>query len=97
MILFDTDTVIEILRGNKRVLKRRAEYPGEVAIAFMTAAELFFGAENSAYPVENKVLVEKFGGSIEIGELAIEESLVENNENKDGRLLPAGIFARWAK
>jgi 23S rRNA (cytosine1962-C5)-methyltransferase len=33
-------------------------------------------------------LVEKFGGSIEIGELTLEES-------KSGRLLPCGIFARW--
>ena len=34
-------------------------------------------------------LVEKFGGEIEKGELAIEES-------ETGRLLPAGIFARWS-
>ncbi|MBU6431508.1 MAG: class I SAM-dependent methyltransferase [Patescibacteria group bacterium] len=32
---------------------------------------------------------EKFGGDIEKGELAIEES-------ESGRLLPAGIFARWS-
>jgi 23S rRNA (cytosine1962-C5)-methyltransferase len=31
----------------------------------------------------------KFGGSIEIGELTIKES------GSDGRLLPCGIFARW--
>ena len=35
-------------------------------------------------------LTEKFGGSIEIGELAIEES-------DSTRLLPTGIFARWSK
>jgi 23S rRNA (cytosine1962-C5)-methyltransferase len=34
-------------------------------------------------------LTEKFGGEIEIGELAIEES-------KTKRLLPCGIFARWS-
>ncbi len=33
-------------------------------------------------------VMEGYGGSMEIGELAIEES-------KTGRLLPAGIFARW--
>jgi hypothetical protein len=32
----------------------------------------------------------KHKGTIEIGELAIEE-------NKTGRLLPSGIFARWSK
>lgn len=35
-------------------------------------------------------LTEKFGGTIEIGELAIEESGTD-------RLLPCGIFARWKK
>ncbi len=35
-------------------------------------------------------LVETYGGSIEAGELAIEES-------GSGRLLPTGIFARWSK
>jgi 23S rRNA (cytosine1962-C5)-methyltransferase len=34
-------------------------------------------------------LIEKFGGKIETGELAIEES-------KSKRLLPCGIFARWS-
>ena len=42
--------------------------------------------------VENslKEITKNLGGSIEIGELTIEES-------KTGRLLPAGIFARWSK
>jgi len=35
-----------------------------------------------------EILVKKYGGSIEIGELTIQES-------KFTRLLPAGIFARW--
>ena len=35
-------------------------------------------------------LVEKYGGTIEDGELAIEEK-------GSGRLLPSGIFARWSK
>ncbi len=60
MIVFDTDVCIELLRGNKKVLKKRKEYPGDVAISFMTVGELFYGAENSAFPVENRVLVEKF-------------------------------------
>jgi tRNA(fMet)-specific endonuclease VapC len=60
MILFDTDTCIEILRGNKKVIKKRSEYPGEIALSFMSIGELFYGAEISAYPVENWLLVEKF-------------------------------------
>lgn len=53
-----------------------------------------YSAGYSAIAYENILLplVEKYGGSIEIGELAISES------KKDGlptRLLPCGIFARW--
>ncbi len=53
-----------------------------------------YSAGYSAIAYENILLplVEKYGGSIEIGELAISES------KKDGlptRFLPCGIFARW--
>jgi 23S rRNA (cytosine1962-C5)-methyltransferase len=41
-----------------------------------------------AYKNSLEILQKKYGGTIEIGELTIEES-------KSGRLLPAGIFARW--
>ena len=50
-----------------------------------------YSAGYSAIAYENNLspLKEKFGGEIEKGELAIEES-------GSGRLLPAGIFARWS-
>ena len=53
-----------------------------------------YSAGYSAIAYENvlKDLVDKFGGSIEVGELAIEESKKGGSE---GRLLPCGIFARW--
>jgi hypothetical protein len=50
-------------------------------------------------------LKEKFGGDIEMGELAIEESPTNKISGSNGgnepqasqaRLLPCGIFARWA-
>ena len=41
-----------------------------------------------AYENSLKEITKNLGGQIEIGELTIEES-------KTGRLLPAGIFARW--
>lgn len=49
-----------------------------------------YSAGYSAIAYKNNLLSlkEKFGGEIEIGELAIEES-------ESGRHLPAGIFARW--
>jgi 23S rRNA (cytosine1962-C5)-methyltransferase len=48
------------------------------------------GYSSTAYKQNISDLLEKFGGKIEDGELAIEE--------KDtGRLLPSGIFARWSR
>ncbi len=48
-----------------------------------------YSAGYSAIAYENSLLplVKKFGGQVESGELTIEK--------KSGRLLPAGIFARW--
>lgn len=46
------------------------------------------GYSSIAYKNNLGVLVEKFGGKAEAGELTIEESVSK-------RLLPAGIFARW--
>ncbi len=43
-----------------------------------------------AYQNNLRDMMSKYKGTIEIGELAIEE-------NKTGRLLPSGIFARWSK
>jgi len=61
VILLDTDTCVEILRGNPVVLRRRAENRhAEAAVSFMTAAELFYGAERSAFPEDNLRLVEGF-------------------------------------
>ncbi|MCX6716224.1 MAG: hypothetical protein NT077_04435 [Candidatus Taylorbacteria bacterium] len=59
-----------------------------------------YSAGYSAVAYENNLLSikEKFGGNIEIGELAIEESVGKENADKEigPRLLPAGIFARWS-
>lgn len=51
-----------------------------------------YSAGYSAIAYRNilKVIVEKYGGLIESGELTLEES-------RSGRLLPCGIFARWGK
>lgn len=60
MIVLDTDICFEILRGKEKVLRRRLEYAGEIAVSFMTAAELHYGAENSRHVEENRLVVEKF-------------------------------------
>jgi tRNA(fMet)-specific endonuclease VapC len=60
VILLDTDTCVEVLRGNAKVKKRLSEYPGDAAISFMTMAELFYGAAHSRDPDKNGMVVEKF-------------------------------------
>lgn len=68
-------------------------------------APLFFlingySAGYSAIAYGNNLLPlkEKYGGKIEIGELAIEERAMSEKEVKKlpARLLPAGIFGRWS-
>ncbi len=60
MIIIDTDVCIHILRGNRSVIEQRQKTPDQVAVSFMTAAELFYGAEKSANPSKNRILVEQF-------------------------------------
>jgi len=69
----------------------------EACAQILTPEPLFiivngYSAGYSAVAYENslKEITKNLGGSIEIGELTIEES-------KTGRLLPAGIFARWSR
>ena len=60
MVILDTDVCIHILRGNFSVIEQRQKYSGQAAVSFMTAAELFYGAEKSANPVKNRTLVDQF-------------------------------------
>jgi 23S rRNA (cytosine1962-C5)-methyltransferase len=67
-------------------------------------APLFFiingySAGYSAIAYKNLLLplVEKFGGTIEIGELTLEESTRAGVATDSGRKLPCGIFARWER
>lgn len=59
MILLDTDICIHILRGNNKVIEERRKYPDQVAVSFMTVAELYYGAEKSANPTKNLSLIEQ--------------------------------------
>ena len=66
MILLDTDTCIELLKGNRRVLKHRGRHDDPVGICFMTIAELYYGAEKSREPEANFSAIEKLLLSLEI-------------------------------
>ena len=60
MRLLDTDTCIEILRGNRAVIERRSEVRDVVGTTWMTAAELHFGAARSNRPAPNRRVVAEF-------------------------------------
>lgn len=60
MIMLDTDTCIEMLRGNRQVLNKCSQYDGMICVSFMTVGELFYGASNSSRPNANNSLVEEF-------------------------------------
>ena len=60
MILMDTDVCVELLRGNKSVIEHRRNVADDIAVSFMTAGELFYGAERSSRPAHNRILVERF-------------------------------------
>lgn len=60
MRLLDTDTCIEILRGNRDVIERRAEVMDAVGTTSMTAAELHFGAARSKQRGPNRRVVAEF-------------------------------------
>lgn len=66
MILFDTDTCVELLRGNKRILQRCDRYDGIVGISFMSIAELYYGAEKSKDPSRNINTIDNLLLSLEI-------------------------------
>ena len=60
MKVLDTDTCVEILRGNLKVMERRVDQTEEVVTTWMTAGELYFGAACSRDPLGNRSLVEQF-------------------------------------
>lgn len=60
MKVLDTDTCIEILRGNEAVIERRAQTSDDVVTTWITAAELRYGAAKSVAPEKNHALVTKF-------------------------------------
>lgn len=60
MIILDTDICIELLRGNKQIIKKRSETEEPIGISFITVGELYYGAAKSIKPEYNKNLVEKF-------------------------------------
>ncbi len=66
MKILDTDTCVGLLRGYATVLAKREEERGRVATSWVTASELFFGAERSAAPEENRAAVVRLLASMTV-------------------------------
>ena len=90
MILIDTDICIELLRGNRRIIEKRKNRSDDVAISFMTAAELFYGAEKSQNRGKNIVVVEKFIMSVPVlhTDIGIARMFGELKSNLSKKALP---------
>ena len=58
MIILDTDTCVELLRGNERVMEQRALTDEAIGVSFMSVAELYYGVERSAKPARNRHAVD---------------------------------------
>lgn len=75
MKLLDTDTCINILRGNEAVINHRAETSDEVVTTWITAAELYYGAAKSSAPERNRPLVQSFLATLPV--LGLDEQSVQ--------------------
>ena len=64
--LLDTDTCIEILRGNKNVVRRRRGAYVDVATSEITASELYYGAAKSKNPMHNKTQVDALLKTVQV-------------------------------
>jgi tRNA(fMet)-specific endonuclease VapC len=92
MILLDTDICIELLRGNKTVIKKRKEELDDVSISFMSVGELFYGVNKSGNVDQNTKLVEMFLLSINVicsdYEIMKRFGLLKNSLYKQKIMLP---------
>jgi tRNA(fMet)-specific endonuclease VapC len=64
--LLDTNICIYIMKNNPPKVYQRFKTLdfGEIGISTVTAAELFYGAENSQYPEQNRKLLYQFLGPL---------------------------------
>ena len=66
MILIDTDICIEILNKNELVINERAKHDEDVAVCFMSIAELYYGSARSSDTEKNNALIEEFLLTVDI-------------------------------
>jgi tRNA(fMet)-specific endonuclease VapC len=65
--VLDTDAVVDVLRGNRRVAAQLAALsPEDIGVTSMTVAELFYGAAASREPDRSRGEVERFLDQVRI-------------------------------
>lgn len=89
MRILDTDVCIEILRGNQKVIERRAAIIDEAATTWITACELSYGAEKSRYRDANAPLVTSFLASLPV--LGLNLAAAEHFGRTKSKLESAGF------
>lgn len=89
MKVLDTDTCIEILRGNQSVLARREAERDDVATTWITACALAYGAANSSYPEQNRELVKAFLATLPVLSLSEDSAFLFGSQK--ARLRRAAI------
>ena len=60
MILFDTDVCLSLMAGNEKIQRQYASLMEEICVPAPCVQELFFAAEASENPEENRTVLEKF-------------------------------------
>lgn len=88
MRVLDTDVCVELLRGNREVIEHRRRVTDAVATSWVTAAELYYGAEKSKAPTDNRLLVTDFLATLEI--LGFDLTAAQRFGEKKARLESTG-------
>ena len=92
MILIDTDICIEMLNRNEHVIEARARHDDDVAVCYMSIAELYYGSEISTVPARNNSPIEEFLLTVDIVQTDLDIlkkfGELKSGLRKQGQMLP---------
>ena len=92
MKVLDTDTSVEAIRQNPRVLERIDSERGRLSLATISVAELFYGAAKSRDPERERIEVRRFAGLFGLLGLDLASALIFGDTKalleSEGRRLP---------
>lgn len=95
LYLLDTDLCICVLRDRPKGLRERFNAEADtLCISMVTLFELYYGAEKSARPVENRHEVERFAARLEVlpFDAAAAAHAAEIRATLERRSLPIGAY-----